>query len=193
MGRAPPILVAEKERDGMTFPGNKQKASNREEALRVDHAGEYGARRIYEGQLAILKGTPAEKKIRHMYEQEKAHLDTFDGLLREHRVRPSALMPLWHVGGFMLGAATALLGEKAAMACTVAVESVIGEHYGEQLETLPAEETALKETITRFRDEEMEHHQTGLDQGAEAAPAYPALYHGIRALTRTAVWVAKRI
>lgn len=164
-----------------------------EQAIRVDHAGEYGARRIYEGQLAILKGTPSERTIREMHAQEKEHLDHFDALVRERDVRPSALMPLWHVGGYALGMVTALMGEKAAMACTVAVESVIGEHYGEQLSSLPEEEKELKKTVARFRDEEMEHHDTGLAHGAESATAYPLLYHGIRGVTRLAVKVAKRI
>ncbi len=177
----------------MTYPGTDDANAARDEAIRVDHAGEYGARRIYEGQLAILKGTSAEKTIRHMHEQEKAHLDTFSTLIHERGVRPSALMPLWHVGGYALGMVTALMGEKAAMACTVAVESVISEHYAEQLVTLPASEDELKKTITQFRDEEIEHHVTGIEHGAEQATAYPALYHGIRGLTKAAVWVAKKV
>ena len=99
--------------------------------IRVDQAGEYGARRIYEGQLAVLAGKPGGEAVRHMYEQELAHLETFDKLIAERRVRPTALQPVWHIAGFALGAATALMGEKAAMACTVAVEEVIDEHYAQ--------------------------------------------------------------
>jgi 3-demethoxyubiquinol 3-hydroxylase len=100
--------------------------------VRVDHAGEYGARRIYAGQMAILKKSSAYPVIKEMYEQEEKHLKYFEQEIRQRRVRPTFMLPLWHVGGYLLGAATALLGERAAMACTVAVEEVIGEHYRSQ-------------------------------------------------------------
>lgn len=161
--------------------------------LRVDHAGEYGAKRIYEGQLAVLGGKPSAPVIRHMAEQEREHLAEFERLIRERQARPSALLPFWHMAGFALGAGTALLGEKAAMACTVAVESVIGEHYRRQEDTLGADESALKETLARFRAEEAEHHDTGLAHGAEEAPAYPLLCGAIKAGTRAAIWIAERI
>lgn len=177
----------------MALPGSPDKNNALQQAIRVNHAGEYGARRIYEGQLAVLKGKKSATKIREMYEQEKEHLEMFDNLIRDRKVRPSALMPLWHVGGFALGAVTALIGEKAAMACTVAVESVIGEHYNQQLGSLPESEAELKETVRKFRDDEQAHHDTGLSEGAESATAYPLLYNGIRAITRSAVWVAKRV
>lgn len=161
--------------------------------IRVDHAGEYGAKRIYEGQLAVLRGTPSYETVKEMKEQELEHLHTFDEMVKTRRVRPTALMPVWHVGGWLLGATTAAMGEKAAMACTVSVESVIDQHYQEQEEALPPGEDELKSRIAQFREEEMEHHDTGLAQGAEQAPAYRLLYHGIRGLTKTAIALSKRI
>ncbi len=161
--------------------------------IRVNHAGEYGAKRIYDGQLALLRGKPSFATVHHMRSQELHHLEMFEGLVRSRHVRPTALMPLWHVGGWMLGALSAALGEKAAFACTVAVESVINEHYLEQEAALPEEEADLKATVTRFRAEEMEHHDRGLAEGAEQAPGYGLLYHGIRAVTRTAIALSKRI
>src|SRR3546814_4853018 len=127
-----------------------------ERILRVDHAGEYGAKRIYDGQLAVHGRSPAAPTIRHMANQEQAHLDAFDRLLPQRRVRPTLLSPLWHVGGFALGAATALLGEKAAMACTEAVEDVIDGHYAAQIETLGEAEPELRDLIDEFRQEEVQ-------------------------------------
>src|SRR5665213_4329168 len=115
-----------------------------EAMIRVDHAGEYGAVRIYEGQLAVLKGRASADTIRHMAEQEQRHLKTFDRLINERRVRPTALEPVWRIAGFALGAATAALGEKAAFACTAAVEEVIDEHYAAQIEALKDKDPALK-------------------------------------------------
>lgn len=161
--------------------------------IRVNHAGEYGAKRIYEGQLAVLRGTPSFATVAKMRDQELPHLATFEHEMRARKVRPTALMPLWHVGGWMLGAMTAAMGEKAAMACTVAVESVISEHYQQQEAVLGEEEAALKATITQFRTEEEAHHDIGLAHGAEHAPAYGLLYHGIRGITRTAIALSKRL
>ena len=161
--------------------------------IRVDQAGEYGARRIYEGQLAVLGRCPAGPVIRAMHEQELAHLQTFDRLIAERRVRPTLLQPVWHVAGFALGAATALLGEKAAMACTVAVEEVIDAHYASQAEQLGADETELKETIEQFRADELEHRDTGLEHDAEGAPGYPVLSGAIKAGSRLAIWLSERI
>lgn len=164
-----------------------------ERILRVDHAGEYGAKRIYDGQLAVLKTSPATPTIRHMAQQEQAHLDAFDRLLPQRRVRPTLLSPLWHVGGFALGAATALLGEKAAMACTEAVEEVIDEHYAKQVEALGQSEPELRSLIEEFRADEMNHRDTARAEGAAEAPAYPLLSRGIRAITRSAIWLSERI
>ena len=148
------------------LPGDPPAKAIVERMLRVDHAGEYGARRIYAGQLAVLGRSPAAPVIRHMAEQEQRHLAAFDRLVAERRVRPTALSPLWHVAGYALGAATALLGERAAMACTVAVEAVIDRHYQQQIETLGDAEPALKSALEEFRADELEHHDTALSQGA---------------------------
>ena len=164
-----------------------------ERVLRVDHAGEYGAKRIYAGQLAVLGKAPCAPTLRHMAEQEDRHLAAFDRLLPERRVRPTLLSPLWHVGGFALGAATALMGEKAAMACTEAVEDVIDNHYAGQIEKLGEAEPALRDLIEEFRLEEVGHRDTAREQGAEEAPGYPLLSRGIRAITRGAIWLSERI
>lgn len=175
------------------MPGDRSEAEQLERMIRVDHAGEYGAKQIYAGQLAVLKGKACEPTIRHMAEQEAVHLETFDKLVAQRKVRPSALLPFWHVAGFALGAGTALLGEKAAMACTVAVEEVIDEHYAEQLEELPEDEEELKATIAKFREEEQEHRDIGLEHDAEGAVAYPLLSSAIKAGSRAAIWIAKRV
>src|SRR6201998_3276465 len=152
------------------LPGDPSCEETIARMIRVDHAGEYGAARIDEGQLAVSRGSAAAPVIRRMAEQEKRHLAEFDRLIVAHRVRPTLLSPLWHVAGFALGAATALMGERAAMACTVAVEEVIGEHYARQAAALPASEGALKTTIEEFRGEELEHRDIALSHGAEEAP-----------------------
>lgn len=160
--------------------------------LRVDHAGEYGAQRIYAGQLAVLGRHPMAPQIQHMAEQEQVHLATFSRLMLEHRARPSALLPFWHVAGWALGAGTALIGPKAAMACTVAVESVIAEHYQQQLDTLP-DDSLIAPTIAQFRAEEIEHHDIGLAHDAEDAPMYGLLSGIIRRGCRAAIWIAERV
>ncbi len=161
--------------------------------LRVDHAGEYGAVRIYEGQLAILGGKPVGDVIRRMAEQEQRHLAAFNRLLPERQVRPTALSPVWHVAGFALGAATALLGERAAMACTVAVEEVIDEHYAGQSAQLGAHEPALREMIEEFRGDEVAHRDEGLAHGAEQAPGYEILRAAIKTGSRLAIWLSTRL
>ena len=177
-----------------TLPGDVTGDARKAEMLRVDHAGEYGAQRIYAGQMAVLKHHDCYKELQHMAAQEQEHLEAFNQLLNERGVRPTALMPFWHVAGFALGAGTALLGEKAAMACTVAVETVISEHYGEQLEELSEEdEPALRATIAKFKAEEEEHHDIGIAHGAEQAPAYEALSAVIRAGCRAAIKVAEKL
>jgi ubiquinone biosynthesis monooxygenase Coq7 len=165
------------------------------EMLRVNLAGEYGAKRIYAGQLAALKGTPSYKLVHEMQTQELKHLQYFEKACVERAVRPTVLHPIWHVGGWMLGAITAKMGEKAAMACTVAVESVITEHYQQQLDALHdmPEEAKLSEQIATFQAEEMEHHDTGLAHGASQLPAYGALYHGVRGITKLAIALSKRV
>ena len=176
------------------LPGNAA-AANADLArmIRVDHAGEYGAKRIYEGQIAILGHTADGPILRHMAEQELEHLRTFQRLITERRVRPTALLPFWHIAGFVVGAGTALIGRRAAMACTVAVEEVIDEHYARQYASLGPEESALKADIERFRQEELEHRDIGLANEAEQAPAYPLLSAAIKTGSRLAIWLAERI
>ncbi len=161
--------------------------------IRVDQAGEYGARRIYEGQLAVLGHGPKGNLLRHMYEQELRHLETFDRLVADRRVRPTLLQPLWHVAGFALGASTALMGERAAMACTVAVEEVIDEHYASQEAALGDDEWDLRATIERFRAEELEHRDIGLENEAEQAAGYGLLSAAIKGGSRLAIWLSERI
>ena len=162
--------------------------------LRVDQAGEYGAMRIYAGQLAVLGNRhPAAREITRMRDGEARHLATFDRMIAQRRVRPTVLQPFWHVAGFALGAATALLGPKAAMACTVAVETEIDRHYGEQLEALANNDPELTGHIADFRADEQEHKATALAHGAEEAPAYPVLSAVIGAACRLAIASSKRI
>lgn len=161
--------------------------------LRINHAGEYGAKRIYAGQIAMLRDHAIAAELNHMEAQEQVHLDTFNRLLPEHRVRPTALLPLWHLAGYALGAATAIMGERAAMACTVAVESVITEHYDSQIRQPDVTGRALQQTLQQFRDEEMEHHDTGLAHDAEGAPFYQVLTGFIRSGCRAAIWLSARI
>lgn len=175
------------------LPGDLPHARLIDRVLRVDHAGEYGATRIYAGQLAFLKDAKARAKVEHMLAQEVVHLEKFEQLMKERKARPTALLPVWHVAGYAMGAATALMGTKAAMACTVAVESVINEHYAAQHKQLGADEQELADTIEVFRKEEMEHHDTGLAEGAEAAPLHPLIHHGVTSATRLAIWLSSRI
>lgn len=164
-----------------------------EQVIRVDHAGEYGARRIYQGQLAVLKGTQYEPIIQHMQEQEEAHLKRFSELAAERRVRPTALLPLWHVAGFVLGAATAAMGHRAAMACTVAVEESIDEHYAAQEAALGEDEAALRADIARFRAEELEHRDIGLAHEAELTPGYRALSAAIKLGCKVAIKISEKV
>ncbi len=178
---------------GGTLPGDLSREELIERMIRVDQAGEYGAVRIYAGQLAVLGGGAKGETIRHMKEQEDHHLETFNAMVSARGVRPTALMPFWHVAGFALGAGTALLGEKAAMACTVAVEEVIDEHYQRQIEKLGDDETDLRETCAQFREEEIEHRDIGYAEGAEGAPAFPLLTGAIRSGARFAIWLSERV
>lgn len=175
-----------------TLPGDFMLRSKNAAALRVDHAGEYGATRIYAGQLAVLKHDAAAHEIKHMAAQEAVHLAAFNTILPEHGVRPTALLPLWHVGGWLMGAVSAAFGARAAMACTVAVEEVITEHYNEQLANGSVSPN-LHSTIAKFRDEEMEHHAIGLANEAEASAVYGPLSAAIRSICRAAIWVSARV
>ena len=162
--------------------------------LRVDQAGEYGATRIYAGQLAVLRpNCPEAKLISRMAAQEQRHLARFDRLVAERGVRPTALQPLWNIAGFALGAATALMSEKAALACTDAVETEIDRHYGRQLEQLGEDDPELAGDIAEFRAEELEHRDTAREAGAAGAFGYPLLTAAIRAGCKMAIGLSRRI
>ena len=175
----------------------KSKSTDRnilEEIIRVDHAGEYGATRIYDGQISIFgKNSKIGKTIQHMADQEKEHIEKFNELILEHRVRPTVLLPLWNIAGYTLGATTAMMGEKAAMACTVAVEKVIGEHYREQQDLLENDHKELKKTIKKFEKDELEHHDIGIEHDAESAPGYLIMTKIIEFGCKTAIALSKKI
>jgi 3-demethoxyubiquinol 3-hydroxylase len=173
-------------------PGDRRPDTN--SMIRVDQAGEYGATRIYAGQLAVLRPNCAEAKlIARMAAQEQRHLNRFNALMASRRVRPTALQPLWNVAGFALGAATALMSEEAALACTDAIETEIDKHYGSQLDALANDDPELSADITEFRAEELEHRDSARSAGATNAPAYPLLTAAIRAGCRVAIGLSKRI
>lgn len=162
--------------------------------LRVDQAGEYGATRIYAGQLAVMGDrAPHAAEVAAMAAQEAAHRERFDALIAERGVRPTALQPLWSVAGYALGAATALIGPEAAMACTAAVEEEIERHYSAQLDELGDDDPELSAIIAEFRDDEREHHAAALAAGAERAPAYPLLSGAIRLGCRLAIRLSERV
>jgi ubiquinone biosynthesis monooxygenase Coq7 len=177
----------------MTLQQSKdQRATAR--MLRVDQAGEFGATRIYAGQLAVM-GTQgsAAREIAHMASQEEAHRVRFDALMLQRGVRPTLLQPLWSMAGYALGAATALIGPEAAMACTAAVEEEIDRHYSEQLESLGTSDPELSGTIDAFRDDERAHHATAIASGAERAPAYALLSSAIRLGCRAAIRLSEKL
>lgn len=174
-----------------------QDQSSLHRMIRVDHAGEFGAVRIYQGQLDALKNSGAQNLdlIQHMKDQEVVHYETFNKIINAHKVRPTALSPLWHAAGYAMGYLTAKMGEKAAMACTVAVETVIDEHYAKQEQQLEKDGThpELLETVKCFRQEELEHRDLGLEHGAEQAPGYELIKKGIMAASKAAIFLSKRI
>jgi ubiquinone biosynthesis monooxygenase Coq7 len=164
--------------------------------IRVDHAGEYGAVRIYQGQLAVLgrggRRDMSTASIRRMAAQEQHHLENFERLVNERKVRPTALIPLWHIAGFALGAATALLGAKTAMACTASVEDVIDEHYAAQIERLKGD-PELEAALTKFREEELAHRDEALANGAREASGFGVLSAAIKAGCRLAIRLSEKI
>jgi 3-demethoxyubiquinol 3-hydroxylase len=171
-----------------------QKRPDAESMLRVDQAGEYGATRIYAGQLAVLRpSSQAAKLVSRMAMQEQRHLARFDQLVAERGVRPTALQPLWNIAGFALGAGTALISEEAAMACTDAVETEIDRHYKRQLDELGDDDPELSADIAQFRAEELEHRDTAREAGAARAIGYPLLTGAIRAACRVAIALSKRV
>ncbi len=162
--------------------------------LRVDQAGEYGATRIYAGQLAVMgTRTPAARAIAAMAAQEERHRKTFDAMIARRGVRPTLLQPIWNVAGYGLGMATALIGPEAAMACTAAVETEIEKHYGEQLDELGDSDPEFSEAIADFRADEVEHKAVAMAAGAERAPGYPLMTAAIRLGCRVAIAASKRI
>ena len=171
-------------------------AKNRSEMIRVDQAGEFGATRIYAGQLAVMGDRgPHSAEIRGMAEQEAGHRAEFDALMAKRGVRPTALQPFWDMAGYALGAGTALIGPEAAMACTAAVETEIDAHYSAQLDELEkdGDDPELAEMIHRFREDEREHRDAALEAGAERAPAYPLLSAAIRLGCRAAIRISEKI
>jgi 3-demethoxyubiquinol 3-hydroxylase len=179
-------------------PGDPDPRQTVERVIRVDQAGEFGAVRIYEGQLAALRWTgrsnsEAGRKISHMAHAEREHRAAFDKMMTRRRVRPTLLSPLWSVAGFGLGAVTALMGDKAAMACTVAIEETIDEHYASQAAALGDDEAELRSTVEKFRADELAHRDEALASGAEEAIGYPALTAAIKAGSRLAIWLSTRI
>jgi len=173
-------------------PGDPKRASA--PMVRVDQAGEYGAIRIYGGQLAVMGDrSPAARQIAGMAVQEERHRAFFDAMMARRGVRPTLLQPFWNVAGFALGAVTAALGPEAAMACTAAVETEIDKHYSEQLAALGESDPELSDAIADFQAEEVEHRDTALASGAERALGYPLLSGLIRLGCKAAIATAKRI
>lgn len=176
----------------MWKPGDRKAMTD--SMIRVDQAGEYGATRIYAGQLAVLGDRhPAARAIHHMAAQEERHRVFFDGLIAKRRVRPTILQPIWNAAGFALGAVTAAIGPEAAMACTAAVETEIDNHYGEQLDALSDSDPELSAAIADFRAEEVEHRDHALAAGAESVIGYPVLSGLIRLGCKVAIAAAKRV
>lgn len=179
------------------MPGENARDRELASMIRVDHAGEFGAVQIYRGQRAVFERIEgkqhAARLIAHMEAGEQEHLATFDRLVAERRVRPTLMAPIWRVAGFGLGAATALLGEKAAHACTEAVEEVIEEHYGRQSAALDGVDNELKSVVDKFREDEIAHRDTAIDQGAREAPGYPVLSAIIKLGCRAAIRISEKI
>lgn len=178
-------------------PGRGAQRARMAEILRVDHAGEYAAVLIYRAQRAVFEGRQGREAITadmvEMEAQEQVHLDRFDALLNERQVRPTAMIPLWRLAATALGAGTALIGEKAAHACTEAVESVIEKHYAEQIEELRERDPELAAELARFREEELAHHDHAVAHGSREAPAYRLLSAVIGAGCRAAIKISERV
>lgn len=178
-------------------PGETGPSRRMAEMVRVDHAGEFGAVQIYRGQLAVFSALPEKAHVTGLIQEmeagEKTHLETFDRLIRERGVRPTALAPVWRVMGFGLGAATALMGEKAAHACTAAVEEAIEEHYAAQAKALAGTDPELHDIVTRFRADELGHRDTAMAEGAKNAPGYGVLSGAIKLGCKLAIKVSEKI
>ena len=177
-------------------PGRGASQRRRAGILRVDHAGEYAAVHIYRAQRAVFEGRAGRESIAAdmggMQAQEAVHLARFDALLNAERVRPTIMTPVWRLAALALGTGTALMGEKAAHACTEAVESVIEEHYADQIAELKDRDPALAAELSVFRDEELAHHDHAVSHGSRDAPAYDLLSTVIRAGCREAIKISER-
>ena len=178
-------------------PGRGAATERMAEILRVDHAGELAAVHIYRGQRAVLNRAPGKDRIAYSLQEMEAHeaehLAAFNQILTERQVRPTLMAPLWRAAGFALGATTALMGEKAAHACTEAVETVIEQHYASQIDEIAAAEPALAEDLTQFRNDELAHRDHAVAEGARSAPGYPLLAAVIRAGCRAAIRISEKL
>lgn len=192
-----PQNVAEARRVPLPRPGAGADKRRMAEILRVDHAGEFAAVNIYRAQRAILGDRAGKEKISgdlvEMEGHEQVHLDRFNALLNEHQVRPTAMIPVWKVAATVLGAGTALLGEKAAHACTEAVESVIEKHYADQIAEIKERDPKLAAELTQFRDEELMHHDHAIAHGSREAPAYRLLSSVIKIGCKAAIKISERV
>lgn len=175
------------------MPGDLKDDQFMDQVIRVNHSGEYGAKRIYKGQMAVLKNADDQKMLKHMADQEEVHLDYFTKEMQQRKIRPSAFLPVWHALGYALGAGTALLGKNSAMVCTEAVEEVIDQHYQEQLKKLdPKKEKDLTENIEKFRQEELEHHHMAKDNMKDLNIGHKALYNAIKLGCKLSIEIAKK-
>ena len=177
-------------------PGHGETRARLEEILRVDHAGELAAVNIYRGQSAVFRHTrksALSDQFSQMEGEEQTHLDAFETLMRDRQIRPTLMTPVWRLAALTLGVGTALLGEKAAHACTEAVESVISEHYTDQVAEVTTTDPDLALQLAKFRDDELGHHDRAVDQGAREAPAYPLLSAIIKAGCRAAIRISEKI
>ncbi|QYF86498.1 demethoxyubiquinone hydroxylase family protein [Brevundimonas sp. PAMC22021] len=188
--------ISSQRRIPLARPGSKADKARMDEILRVDHAGEYAAVRIYKAQRAVFEGRRGRDAVasdlQHMQAQEAVHLARFEGLLNDRRVRPTAMIPVWRLAASALGVGTALLGEKAAHACTEAVESVIEEHYADQIAEIGERDPALAADLTQFRLEELEHHDHAVSHGSREAPAYRLLSAVIKTGCRVAIKISEK-
>ena len=168
-----------------------------EEIIRVDHAGERGAIKIYEGQLLALKTIKQDNalkdKIEEMKEQEKEHLEYFEKEIRKRKIKPTSLLPLWDIMGVALGFGSALLGKKATMLCTASVEEVIDEHYNNQLKKLGNDEKDLKKKIEKFKEDEVNHKNMAYESGATNKGVYSIMDKVIKTGSKIAITISEKI
>ena len=173
---------------------NKKKV---EEFIRVDHAGERGAIKIYEGQLlalnTVIKNDKLKKIIEEMKEHEKEHCSYFENEIKNRNIKPTKLLPLWDLLGIGLGFGSTILGKKAAMLCTASVEEIIQEHYANQIKELKSDEKKLKEKIIKFREDELNHKNIAYDEGATKEGPYSILDKIIKTGSKIAINISEKI